>query len=297
MKKIFSISLLYSTLLFSETLSTISFESGENGEIVPNIFLSKHWGKNWFSAVKYSTSSNSEVSSNSDFENHKNSETLKEQNFGINLLSYKSKISRKSSFVFGLEVENLQIERNEFGYIEDKNIYSDLIVYEHVVDLDVFRSGVYLNFSWNPVDWLFLRASSNITPFSKVQIEQETEFKPLIQQKSFESESEFDLSYSILGEITAKTPYKFSIGGEFGYTYFPMNYDFNTIIKNENSFVFAKEEINRDIKTSFWLLKFIFDFNVIGELKPSFGFGQKTRKDDEISQTQKVFRFGIEKRF
>jgi hypothetical protein len=72
MKKVFSISLLFSTLLFSETLSKISFKSGENGEIVPNIFLSKHWIKNWFSAVKYSTSSNSEVSLNSDFENHKN---------------------------------------------------------------------------------------------------------------------------------------------------------------------------------------------------------------------------------
>ncbi|EJF06206.1 hypothetical protein ThvES_00017320 [Thiovulum sp. ES] len=88
MKKMILIS-IFTVSLFSETLSNISFESGKNGEIIPKIYLPIYWSKNLFSAIKYSTSSATNSETISGFDNAKSSETVKEQAFGINILSFK----------------------------------------------------------------------------------------------------------------------------------------------------------------------------------------------------------------
>jgi hypothetical protein len=294
MKKIILFS-IFSASLFSETLSNISFESENDGEIAPKIFLPLYWNENLFSAVKYSTSSTTTVESVSRLGDNKNSETVNEQSFGLHILSFKKSFSKRNSISLGLEIEQLEIEKKSFGYIDNKDKYSEILVSDNSVNIDVFRSGFYLEYFTNPLDWLFIRTSADLTPFAKVDIQQKAELKPFVQEHNLKAETEFDFSYSLLGEITIKTPWNFFVGGEFGYTYFPMNYDILTVSESANSF--QKTEVDEEIKTSFWIAKLIFDLKAIGNLQPSIGFGERTKKNGDDSLSEKIVKFGFEKRF
>jgi hypothetical protein len=199
-----------------------------------------------------------------------------------------------------------KIDRTEFGFIHDDRFGTgnEWIAFDNSVELDIWRYGIYLDLSANPTDYLLLRVSADLTPSASVDITQETRFKPLVDEDvKFEESTTLDFSYKVLGEVTVKTPWLVSFGGEYSYEFFPLNYDIKMLSQDSGQYFFQTSTVDTETETKSWILKLIFNIDAVGGMNPSIGFGNREitstnlATDSETTTDEQIIRFGFEKRF
>jgi hypothetical protein len=305
MRKIF-LTLVATILLLGENsyLTNISFESDEDGDLASKIYFPIYWKRDIFSSFSYNSFSENESGSISSFSDSRKSISFDQQNFNLNLISVKY-VGDDLSYSLGLSTELTKIDKREFGFLKDQNgIFgekSNWLIFDNFTEIDVLKYGFYLEFMGNPTNWLFLRVSGDISPKAEISLNQSTRFKPLVSETgNYREERDQDLSYSALGEIMIKGSF-FSIGAEYQYSFFPLEYNLKSV--SENSSDFKLKKIKSETILTSWLIKIVFNYKIFGNMKPSFGYGIRKISEKDVLENsernshEKIFRFGFENRF
>ncbi len=311
MKKVVVASAMAISLIYGDSstvLTNLSFEKSEDGDITPVFFFPIHWSSNWFSGLGYYSQSTTEIENLSDsgFDDSRMATSINQQSLKINALSYRYN-GRAFSGSIGLAGEYITIDKNEFGYIHDEDGRfgqgDSWIAFDNMIGIDVIKYGLYFDATYLPNDTLSFRLSGDVTPTANVDIEQETRFKPLAHETGKHNGTDSqDISYSALAEVMVKTPLGFSIGGEYGYNFFPLKYNIATLDHNGN-FYFKTGQEESETTTTSWLGKIVINRDVLGDMQPMVGFGKRNIKvkdiinNKESSTDETVVRFGIENRF
>ena len=254
-----------------------------------------------FSGIGYTTSKNIENSKVQKFSDSRESESTDQQNIKINFLS-KSFQKEKYSFSIGLIGEYIKIEKTQFGFMHDqKDIFQkgDIWVsFDNALDIEVLKYGLYFDITSQLHKKFFIRLSGDITPTAKVEISQNTRFKPLILEgKKFENSSTQDFSYSLLLESMFKTDLGFSLGAEYEYNFFPLTYDLAVLDKNRANYFFTTSKIETETVTNSWIIKLILNKKILGDMNPSFALGKREIKTNNKKEYENIIRCGIENRF
>lgn len=303
MMQFFIVAVLSAQLIASElTRTELSFERDENGNINPKVYIPIYYGANnqFYSGIGYTAFNTQSVEELANFTDSKIADVSDVQTLELNYISY---ISKYEGFDISIGVGSLfsQIKNNEFGYINDSGNYISL---DNATKLDIQRHGILLQLEIPISTFLSTRLSTNVAPFSTISVDQETLIKPLISEVGMsQSSTTQELSYAV--KFEAQTSFKGWI--DFGlvayYDYQPLKYDIAEVSDNGSSYVF--ETVTKDtLETTMGVTgKIVINVDVMGGLKPSFGYGiekfERTSKNDDIKNTydRTIMTLGLEKRF
>lgn len=310
--KLLPLYLALSTSLFAmdTTLSNISFESDESGNLNPNIFIPFYYGsKNqFFSALSYKTTNYQITNVLDNFDESKSSFSSSRQALTINYFSYVKKMIGME-FTFGVESTFSKTSQVEFGYLHDKNqVFNQgtnyYVSFDNEVDLTQQNHSIRMNIVLPIGDSFNSRLSTVVSPLNMLKVKQDTIFKPLVSQNGSSSGTTMqDLSYNINYEAQYNTHYYFKLGFIANYNVQPLKYDLAQLNGNKNGFFFESTSIDSTEITKTVLGKIILDIDVLGGLNPSIGYGIKKLniKDNISNQTtivdKNIVTFGFEKKF
>lgn len=309
--------LLLSTLLLvsslsaeDSTLTDISFNMDDDGNLNPTLFIPVYYGDSnqFYSAIGFTSTNSKDVDSLDSFNDSKNAIISSSKDLTLNYITFKT-----SYFGFdisvGAESTISYVENNEFGYIHDSaNFFGNgrdyYIAFDNEIELDINRHAIKADIVL-PIGELFTsRLSTSISPYTTIGVEQSTIFKPLVNETGTSSSSTVqDLAYSFKYELEIKTGTMIDIGFLASYDNQPLKYDIAQLAKFNNNYVFKTNTIDTNEVTTSYMAKIIFNKEILGGLKPSIGYGvenldSKDNLSGETSSSDKtIFSIGFEKRF
>lgn len=309
--------LLLSTLLLTSltnadetTLTDISFNMDDDGNLNPSLFIPIYYGdsKQFYSAIGFESSNTKEVKTIDNFNDSKNGAISSSNDLTLNYISYKS-----SLFGFdvsaGIDTTFSNIENNEFGYIHDSNdVFNKgedyYIAFDNEIELDIqrhsFRADIVLPFG----SYLTSRLSTTISPYTNIKVKQSTIFKPLVEETGSSSSSTVqDLAYGFTYEMQTKLDSFIDIGFTTSYDNQPLKYNIAQLTTNGTNYIFETNTVDINEVTTSYMVKLLFNKEVLGGLKPSLGYGMKNvdTKDNISGETTSnntaIFSVGFERRF
>lgn len=310
-KKVLPIFLTTSCLLANESaLSEIALDLDDDGNINPSISIPVYYGKNkqFYSSIGYTSSNANEVKSLDGFDDSKNAFVSSSHELNINYISYSTTLSH-IQLSFGINSTFSSIKNNEFGYIHDsENVFNQgadyYLSYDNEVLLDIVRYSLSTDVVFPLGDKVESRLHLSLSPFSTLDVEQSTIFKPLVSQKGESSSSDSqDLSYDIRYDLQYKTDMFFDVGFTLKYSSNSFKYDVAALNTDGSTYSFAKQKVDTTETTTSYMVKSIFKYSVFGGLKPSLGFGMRyLTKEDNINKSSEdssstVVSFSFEKEF
>ena len=312
MKKRIIATLLTTSSLFANesALSEIALNLDDGGNINPSISIPIYYGKNnkFFSSLEYTSSNMSEVDVLDGFIDSKNAFVSRSNELTLNYISYSTKLS-SLQLSFGINSTFASIKNNEFGYIHDsENVFNKgddyYISYDNEVLLDIVRYSLSADVVFSFSKKIDSRLHLNISPFSTLDVDQSTIFKPLVSQKG-ESSSSYtqDISYNIRYDIQYNTDSFFDIGLTLKHKSNSFKYDVAALNADGSNFSFTNQAVDTTETTTSYMLKTIFKYSVLGGLKPSLGFGMRDfSKEDNINNSSvdsssTIFSFSFERDF
>jgi len=299
-KAILSSLLLSVTLGAVETtLTNISFIQDDNGNLNPNIFIPVYYGSDnqFYSAVGYTSGTFSETKSFDEvgYTDAKSSLISTKATLTLNYITYILPLTY-TTLSFGINSKFSNIQNNQFshGFSATDNEYlaidneNKIDVQNHNIEIQALVPlGKYMN----------SRITANISPYTSVKVENNVELKysagriPL----SKTSTTIQDVSYSGLLELQTNIDFYVNFGLVAGYSNEPLKYN----IVGEAS----KDLVDTTEITTKYLVKVIFDQELLGGINPSIGYGVEyaERKDNlggpSVSLDKTIFTLGVEKRF
>jgi len=310
-KLLLSALLLSSTLVAEDTtLTEISFNTDDDGNLNPTLFIPIYYGdsKQFYSAIGFSSSNSKEVESIDDFSDSKNALISSSKDLTLNYLSYRTSLFGAAVSV-GVESTISYVENNEFGYIHDsENLFSNgsdyYIAFDNEIELDIKRHAIRADVVIPMGEYITSRVSTSISPYTTIGVEQSTIFKPLVNETGTSSSSTVqDIAYNFKYELQTKTGSFVDIGFVVSYDNQPLKYDVAQLAKNGTSFMFETNTVDSNEVTTSYIAKILFKKKVLGGLKPSIGYGvenldSKNNVSGESSSIEKsMFSIGLEKRF
>ena len=314
LKLILSILLLVSSIEAQDskesTLTDITFNMDDDGNLNPTIFLPIYYGESnqFYSAIGYTSTNSKEVATLDEFEESKNAFISSSKNLHLNYITYKTSLFGLDVSI-GAESTISDIENNEFGYLHDsENLLGQgsdyYLSFDNEIELDQQRHAIKADILLPFGDYFTSRVSTSISPYTTIKVKQSSLFKPLIEETGTSSSSTVqDIAYSFKYEAQVKTGTFIDIGFIAAYNKQPIKYDIAQIRASGDDFIFKTTTIDTDEITTSYLVKLIFDIEIMGKLNPSFGYGVKNfdRKNnisgESTSTDKKIFSFGVEKRF
>ena len=299
-----------STNIDNLTLTNISFNMDEDGNLNPNVFIPYYYGdaKQFYSSISYSASNFTDASVVENFSDSKNAVVSISNEFTLNYITYITTFfGLRTSF--GLESSFSKINNNEFGYIHDKdNIFDNgndyYLSFDNDIELNIKKHAIRADIVIPMGDYFSSRFFVSVSPFMRVDVTQSTIFKPLISETGTSSSSTSqDISYSLRYDALIKTGTFINIGFEAFYNIQPLKYNIAQLTQKDGKFSFEINEIDIKETTTKFIAKLLFDIEVLGSLNPTIGYGVETVKTtdnlsgDSISKKKAIIIFGIEKLF
>ena len=305
------LSFLFSQL-YAQNLAqtTISFNIDDNQNINPTIFIPFYYGKDkqFYSAIGYLSSNTQKVEKIDKFSDSKNAYISTTKELMLNVLSYQTKIFNYQTSV-GISTIFIDRVDNEFGYIHDtENIFNqstdEYISFDNEINIDIQSYAIDADITIPIGKYFDSRLSITISPYTKLKVKQSTFFKPLIDEvgKSNGSTTQ-NISYSVRYDAVIKTDTFFDIGFMSSYSNRPLKYDIAQLEYINNNYQFEKSRVNIKETTLKYVVKLLLNIKVIGELKPSIGYGiERLKVKDNLTNkidlsNEKIVVFGVEKRF
>ena len=315
MQKIRFLTLLLSFLfsqLYAQNLAqtTISFNIDNNQNINPTIFIPLYYGKDkqFYSAIGYLSSNTQKVEKIDKFSDSKNAYINSTKELTLNFLSYQTEIFNYQTSV-GISTKFMDRIDNEFGYIHDKeNIFNHstdyYISFDNEIQIDIESYAIDADIVIPIGEYFSSQIGITISPYTTLKVKQSTLFKPLINKTGKSNGSTTQkFSYSVRYDVLIKTDTFFDIGFMTSYSNRSLKYDIAQLGYINNSYQFEKNRVDIKETTLKYIVKLLFNIKVIGELKPSIGYGIEyinlknnlTNKTDSVDK--KIVVFGVEKRF
>ena len=310
---LFLTSALYSTtssILDKLTLTKISFNIGDDGNLNPNIFVPFYYGSHqqFYSSLSYESSNFSESITLDSFSDSKSAFFSTSRDLTLNYITYiTSFFGLQTSF--GIESRFSKVENNEFGYIHDQdNLFgqgSDYYTsFDNTVQLDIQRHSFRADIVIPMGQYFSSRLFGSVSPYSTIGVKQSTIFKPLSSDTGTSNSTTIqDISYTLKYDALIKTDIFVNFGIEAYYDSQSLKYDIAQLAEKDGAFTFETVGIDTRETTSRVIGKLLFNIEVLGGLNPSIGYGIEKidTKDnitgDSISHNNNIITFGVEKLF
>lgn len=312
LKKIILVSTLAVSMLHAAdtTKTELSFQKDDDGNMNPTIFIPIYYGSSnqFYSGIGYTSTNLKEINTIDGFSDGKNALVSTSKDLKLNYFTY---IASFSSFKISLGVESTysEVKNNEFGYIHDSsNLFGKgadyYIAFDNDIDLDIQRHAIATDITIPMGEYFTSRLSTSVSPFTTISVKQFTNFKPLVMETGTSSSSTTqDIAYNIKYEGQIHTGTFVDIGLVANYDFQPLKYDIAQLAMKKGNYVFETNTIDTNEVTSSYIARLLFDYEVMGGLKPSIGFGKEhfERKDNmggsTTSTDTNIISVGFEKRF
>lgn len=299
MKKLILLTAI-STMLLADTADRmqINLNTDKNGNTNPDTFIPIYWSDSMFSALGFSSSNSYEVNSLSSITNSRIGTTVDEKIMKLNLLTYEHK-SDSLTYALGAEIENIKINKQEFGYFE---FLSDIIAADNSIEIDMLKPNIKADVTYKTKD-LLLRLGTVISPTSTLDVKQTTVFQPLVTTNGTSSSSASqDLSYNLNLALKYKLSPFMTLQLNSNYSFLPMKYDLAVLNNTANGFTTDTIEIEETTMSN--MIKIAFNIDTFStELSPSIGYGiQSISSKDVVSNAttdldNSMWMIGFEGRF
>ena len=274
---------------------------GDSGSVDPSVFIPIAWSENWFSGFGYRQTKTVTQDTIAGFVDSKVSTSTSDRRTRLNVISYQNKISENLRYSVGADYDFSQIKKAEFGYFHlVSGTIDDYVAFDNNVDIDVSGVGIRGDLTWGKkTDFALLRLGMLLAPSNTLDVEQSTDFKPIVPTTGTSTSSvSQDLGYLLRLESRFRIFPILNIGLEAGYELLPLKYDVAVLDPNTlNSFATARVDVHE--KTTRIGIRFIFQYEVVGELYPVIGaFNQKLEIEDQVngfteSSSNTFYTFGI----
>ncbi len=270
------------------TLTNISFNMDNEGNLNPNIFIPKEYGdeNQFYSAIAYSSSQSQEVEVLEKFSDSKNAVISSSQELTLNYITYTNQLFNYPVSI-GLQSSFEKVEKNEFGYIYDKENFfgkgTDYYTsFDDNLELDIQRHSINADIIIPIGKYFTSKFFVSISPYTTIGVKQSTLFKPFVSEKGISKSTTLqDISYKIRYDGVIKTETFFDIGFVAYYDKQPLKYD---IAQINAEYLFETNRQDTEETTTFFLVKLLLDIDIMGELKPSIGYAiEKLDVKDNIS--------------
>lgn len=292
------------------TLTNISFNMDEDGNLNPNIFIPYYYGdtKQFYSSVAYSASNFTEATVLESFSDSKNAVVSNSKDFTFNYITYNTTFFGLQTS-FGIESTFSKINNNEFGYIHDSdNIFDNgtdyYLSFDNDIELNIKRHALRADVVIPMGEYFSSRFFVSVSPLMSIDVTQSTLFKPLISETGTSSSStDQDISYTLRYDGLIKTGTFVNIALEAYYDAQPLKYNIAQLAQKDGKFLFETNEIDTLETTTRFVGKLLFDMEVLGGLNPSIGYGIETLKTKDnisgntVSKDKTIITFGVEKLF
>jgi len=292
------------------TLTRISFDMDEDGNLNPNLFIPYYYGsqQQFYSSVAYSSNNLTESNVLDNFNDSKNALVSNSEDFTLNYITYKTSFFGLQTS-FGIESTFSTIDNNEFGYIHDSDdIFGNgsdyYIAFDNTIELDIQRHALRADIVIPMSKYFSSRLFASISPYMSINVSQSTIFKPLINETGTSSSSTTqDISYTLRYDGLIQTGTFVNIGLEAYYDAQPLKYNIAQLAQKSGSFLFETNEIDTLETTTRFIAKLLFDVEVLGGLNPSLGYGiEKIQTKDNLTgdtttADKTIITFGVEKLF
>lgn len=319
-KRLLSVILLTSILNANEisdysvvknfTLTNISFNMDEDGNLNPNFFIPVYYGssKQFYTAVGYSSTNSQKVEVLDKFNDSKNAFISSSKDLTLNYITYKSSLLGYAVSV-GIESSFSDVKNNEFGYIHDSNDFFGngtdyYISFDNDLKLDIKRHAITADIIIPLGKHFSSRLFTSISPYTTIGVKQSTIFKPLVNETGTSSSSTVqDLAYTFRYDGLIKTGTFVDIAVVASYDNQPLKYNIAQISQSNGNYNFETNIIDTNEITTRVIGKILLNIEVLGGLNPSIGYGiekidRKNNITDETISTDKTFfTIGFEKMF
>jgi len=311
-KKLLLSTLLITSLANAEenTLTEISFNTDDDGNLNPTLFIPIYYGdsKQFYSAIGFTSTNSKEVDSIDNFNDSKNALISSSKDLTLNYMTYRTSLFGLAVSA-GVESTISYVENNEFGYIHDsENLFANgsdyYIAFDNEIELDIKRHAIRADVVIPMGEYFTSRLSTSISPYTIIEVEQSTIFKPLVNETGTSSSSTVqDIAYNFKYEMQTKTGSFIDFGLVASYDNQPLKYDLAGLDVVNDSYVFNTTTVDTNEVTIGYMAKILFNRKVLGGLKPSIGYGVENldSKDNVLGTTtssdRTMFSVGFEKRF
>lgn len=274
---------------------------GDNGSVNPSAFIPIAWSEHWFSGVGYHQSKTVNQDSINGFDDSKVSTETTDRRTRLNFISYQDRLSDSTTYSLGADYDFSQIKKSEFGYFHlVSGTIDDYVAFDNQVDIDVSGIDLRGDITWGKSsDFALVRLGMIIAPANTLDVEQTTEFKPIVPStgRSTSSVSQ-DPGYTLRLESRFRVFPLLSLGVEAGYELLPLKYDVAILDPTTlNSFTTTRVDIHE--KTTRIGLRFIIQYETVAKLYPVIGvYNKETESEDQIngfteSFSDTFYTFGI----
>ena len=292
------------------TLTNISFNMDDEGNLNPEIFIPLYYGseKQFYSAIGYSSTNSQEVEALDKFSDSKNAFISSSKDLTLNYITYKSSLFGYDVSI-GLESTFSDVQNNDFGYIHDSaNFFGNgtdyYISFDNNTELDIKRHAIRADIVVPFGEYFSSRFFTSISPYTSIGVKQSTIFKPLVNSTGASNSSTVqDIAYSFRYDGLIKTETFFNIGLVASYDDQPLKYDIAQVAQSGGNYVFEVNTIDTNEVTTKFIAKILLNIDVLGDLNPSIGYGVEKidRKNnttgETISTDRTLFTLGFEKMF
>lgn len=292
---------------WSEDRIHIDLGIDDDGKMAPEAFIPFNWGNGWSSGVGVRSRQSDSHDTILGFPDSRVGTSVGEDRLRLNLFAFEKR-NDVSSWLFGLEYEQVKIEQLQFGYFQMPDPYTsnpvvagEYVAFDSLVDVEISKPNLFANFSMKAetINW---RIGVSVSPASNLSVDQETRFVPIVNATgSRSSDTSQDLAYNMVLELEVKTASSVNLGLSYYYESLPMNYDIAILNSTANGF--TDKTVDVEQLTSRVGIKAIFKKSLAGRLKPVIGYLMEDISTKNLSTggTEKVSKniviFGLESQF
>jgi len=290
-------SLLLTIILFTSHLAAkensikgviVNLNVNEEGAVSPDFFIPYYWNNQLYTGIGYQSWEDTSQDAVDGYSESRISENNKFSQWRLSLLNWQSK-PKPFMFTLGAELQQTEMNKYEFGYIHfPDNLGGEWVAFDNDVNVKVIQPTINAGMRWtNQANTLAVFIEGLVTPLSLLDLDQKTEFKPIINDTGISSgRNKQDLSWEINSNMEYKTDIFADLGFSVSYEYLPLSYDLATLDYNSNTSAFSFSTSNIEIEqiVMTWEVELILKVNILGDAKPKIGFGQRiTNIKDKVS--------------
>ena len=211
---------------------------GDDNNLNPDLFIPVYWQANWFSGLGFSQNSSFSSEVLAGFSDSKSGTSVNEDVVRLNILSYRTN-NVDLNYSVGGDYQLRSIEKAEFGYFYLNNgTIDDYVAFDNKIDIEVTGISLRGDVTFgNRSDTNQFRISTIVSPSSNLDVEQKTDFKPIVATSGTgDSSKSQDLSYLLSVDSNHKLWENINLRFFAQYESLPLEYDLKVLASTATSF-------------------------------------------------------------
>ena len=250
----------------------------DDNNLNPDMFVPKYWQANWFSGLGFSQNSSFSNDVLAGFSDSKYASNVNEDVVRLNILSYRTN-EVGLNYSIGGDYQFRSIDKIEFGYFRLNNgTIDDYVAFDNNIEIEVTGLSLRGDVTFGNRDSNQFRVSAIVSPSSKLDVKQTTNFKPIVTTSGTGSSSKSqDLSYVLSLDYTHKVSENIDLRLFAHYESLPLEYDLKVLASTATSFDKTTIDVTEVTTEVGFRLVFI-NLPISDGLYPALGFSSEKFK-------------------